>query len=72
MLPTYWRKLLAIDERRRESTLVSANPKNGQVIDDDLLGAIPAKELIAFYSDQLFVPSLPLDEVARVLRLGIL
>jgi hypothetical protein len=45
---------------------------NGQVIDDDLLGAIPAKELIALYSDQLFVPSLSLDEVARVLRLGIL
>jgi hypothetical protein len=45
---------------------------NGQVIDDDLLEAIPANELIALYSDQLFVPSLPLDEVARVLRLGIL
>jgi len=41
-------------------------------IDDDFLGAIPAKELMALYSDQLFVPSLPLDEVARVLRLGIL
>jgi hypothetical protein len=45
---------------------------NGQVIDDDLLDAVPAKELMAFYSDQLFVPSLPLDEVARVLRLGII
>jgi len=45
---------------------------NGQVIDDDLLAAVPAKELIAFYSDQLFVPSLPLDEVARILRLGII
>jgi hypothetical protein len=44
----------------------------GEVIDDDLLGAIPANELMALYSDQLFVPSLPLDEVARVLRLGIL
>jgi hypothetical protein len=29
-------------------------------------------ELIALYSDQLFVPSLPLDEVARVLRVGLL
>jgi hypothetical protein len=45
---------------------------NGQVIDDDLLEAVPTNELIALYSDQLFVPSLPLDEVARVLRLGIL
>ena len=45
---------------------------NGQDIDDDLLAAVPAKELMAFYSDQLFVPSLPLDEVARVLRLGII
>jgi hypothetical protein len=36
------------------------------------LDAVPAKELMAFYSDQLFVPSLPLDEVARVLRLGII
>jgi hypothetical protein len=44
---------------------------NGQVI-DDLLDSVPEKELIALYSDQLFVPSLPLDEVARVLRLGIL
>jgi hypothetical protein len=43
---------------------------NGQVIDDDLLDAVPAKELIAYYSNQLFVPSIPLDEVARVLRLG--
>src|SRR5215212_4731317 len=40
---------------------------NGQIIDDDLLAMVPAKELIAFYSDQLFVPSLLLDEVARVL-----
>jgi hypothetical protein len=45
---------------------------NGQVIDDDLLGAVPTNELITLYSDQLFVPSLPLDEIARVLRLGIL
>jgi hypothetical protein len=45
---------------------------SGQVIDDDLLGAVPASELIALYSDQLFVPSLPLDEVARVLRLGLI
>src|SRR3712207_1384097 len=34
---------------------------SGQVIDDDLLGAVPVSELIALYSDQLFVPSLPLD-----------
>jgi hypothetical protein len=45
---------------------------NGQAIDDDLLETVPANELVALYSDQLFVPSLPLDEVARVLRLGIL
>jgi hypothetical protein len=45
---------------------------NGQVIDDDLLEVVSENELIALYSDQLFVPSLPLDEVARVLRLGIL
>jgi hypothetical protein len=43
----------------------------GQAI-HGLLEAVPANELIALYSDQLFVPSLPLDEVARVLRLGIL
>ncbi len=29
-------------------------------------------ELIALYTDQLFVPSLPLDEIGRILRLGIL
>jgi hypothetical protein len=45
---------------------------SGQVIDADLLGAVPVSELIALYSDQLFVPSLPLDEVARVLRVGLL
>ena len=45
---------------------------NGKVINDDLLEAVSANELVALYSDQLFVPSLPLDEVARVLRLGIL
>jgi len=44
----------------------------GPEIDDDLLVAVPASELVALYSDQLFVPSLPLDEIARVLRLGIL
>jgi hypothetical protein len=45
---------------------------SGQVIGDDLLGDIPVSELIALYTDQLFVPSLPLDEVARVLRLGLI
>jgi hypothetical protein len=44
---------------------------SGQDIDDDLLRAVPVSEFIALYSDQLFVPSLPLDEVARVLRLGL-
>lgn len=43
-----------------------------RVIDDDLLGAVPVSELVALYSDQLFVPSLPLDEVGRVLRLGVI
>jgi hypothetical protein len=45
---------------------------SGQDIDDDLLRAVPVSEFIALYSDQLFVLSLPLDEVARVLRLGLL
>lgn len=43
---------------------------NGQVADDLLLEAVPANELISLYSDQLFLPSLPLDEISPILRLG--
>ena len=45
---------------------------NGGAIGDDLLRAVPADELIALYSDQLFLPSLSLDEIGRILRLGLL
>ncbi len=44
----------------------------GHATNDNLLGAVCADELIALYTDQLFVPSLPLDEIGRILRLGIL
>ena len=44
----------------------------GHATNDNLLGAVCADELIALYTDQLFVPSLPLDEIGRILRTGIL
>jgi hypothetical protein len=45
---------------------------NGQGIADDLLKAVPEKDLMALYRDQLFLPSLPLDEISPILRLGLL
>jgi hypothetical protein len=45
---------------------------NGQAIADDSLRAVPEEELKALYSDRLFLPSLPLDEISPILRLGLL
>jgi hypothetical protein len=41
---------------------------NGQAIANNRLRAVPDKRLIALYSDQQFIPSLPLDEIGLVLQ----
>ena len=40
---------------------------NGQAIDDNLLDAVDENELKDLYSNQLFIPSLSLDEISPVL-----
>jgi len=45
---------------------------NGRAIDDTLLEAVGENELKDLYSNQLFVPSLSLDEISTILRLGLL
>lgn len=41
---------------------------NGQAIADNHLRAVTTKSLITLYSDQQFVPSLPLDEIDPILQ----